>query len=161
PVIAWDGHGRVFMGAESSDDPAGTKKTFGDEWVARFDNPMGESGPTLSDGKRVLGSTIVAKGSSAPNLLGKLNDKTARQAQRTGGTCDGNVYFAWSRFTGVGRSNIYISHSIDHGATWSTPMLLTPDISNVQDPSIAVTGNGHVYVTFDIGALKNGQPNGI
>src|SRR5437588_9433956 len=28
PVIAWDGHGRVFMGSESSDDPAGSKKTF-------------------------------------------------------------------------------------------------------------------------------------
>src|SRR5262249_43479342 len=69
PVIAWDSHGRVFMGAESSDDPAGTKKTFGDEWVARFDNPMGENGPTGFDGKRFLGSTVVAKGSSAPNLL--------------------------------------------------------------------------------------------
>ena len=34
PVVAWDRHGRVFMGSESSDDPAGTKKTFGDEWVA-------------------------------------------------------------------------------------------------------------------------------
>jgi hypothetical protein len=51
PVIAWDGHGRVFMGAESSDDPAGTKKTFGDEWVAVFDNPGGEAGNTFNDGK--------------------------------------------------------------------------------------------------------------
>jgi hypothetical protein len=160
PVIAWDGHGRVFMGSESSGDPAGTKKTFGDEWVARFDNPKGEDGPTHSDGTRFLGSTIVAKGSSAPNLLGKFNDKTAIEADRTGGTCDGNVYFAWSRFTGVGISNIYISRSVDHGATWSTPMLLTSNIADVQDPSIAVTGNGHVYVTFDIGALKNGEPNG-
>src|SRR5215813_2561876 len=42
PVVAWDGHGRVFMGSESSDDPAGSKKTFGDVWVARFDNPDGE-----------------------------------------------------------------------------------------------------------------------
>src|SRR5436190_4259764 len=117
PVIAWDGHGRVFMGSESSGDPAGTNKTFGDEWVARFDNPMGENGPTRFDGKRFLASTIVAKGSSAPNLLGKFNDKTAIEADRTGGTCDGNVYFAWSRFTGVGISNIYISRSVDHGAT--------------------------------------------
>src|SRR5215813_981167 len=161
PVIAWDGHGRVFMGSESSGDPAGTAKTFGDEWVARFDNPMGENGPTRFDGKRFLGSTIVAKGSAAPNLLGKFNDKTAIEADRTGGSCDGNVYFAWSRFTGGGVSNIYISRSIDHGATWSTPMLLTTDVNSVQNPSIAVTGNGHVYVTFDMGALKNGQPNGI
>ena len=30
PVIAWDNHGRVFMGSESSGDPEGTAKTFGD-----------------------------------------------------------------------------------------------------------------------------------
>src|SRR6516162_10262713 len=37
PVIAWDSHGRVFMGSESSGDPSGSKKTFGDVWVATFD----------------------------------------------------------------------------------------------------------------------------
>src|SRR6266446_8221346 len=49
PVIAWDNHGRVFMGSESSGDPAGTAKTFGDVWVASYDNPAGETGQTLED----------------------------------------------------------------------------------------------------------------
>jgi hypothetical protein len=39
PVMAWDNLGRLVMGSESSGDPAGTKKTYGDEWVARFENP--------------------------------------------------------------------------------------------------------------------------
>src|SRR5437763_359504 len=82
-------HGRVFLGSESSDDPAGTKKGFGDVWVATFDNPGGESGNTLNDGKRFVGSAIVETGSSAPNLGGKFNDKTALEADRTGGRCDG------------------------------------------------------------------------
>jgi len=94
------------------------------------------------------GTSVVASGSSAPNLLGKFHDKTAIEADRTGGTCDANVYFAWSRFTGIGNSNIYFSRSTDHGVTWSTPQLLTQNIKNVQDPDISVTGNGHVYVTF-------------
>src|SRR6516225_11166841 len=111
PVIAWDAHGRVFMGSESSDDPSGSKKTFGDVWVATFDNPGGENGSTFNDGKRFVGMTTVAKGSSAPNLLGKFNDKTALEADRTGGACDDNVYFSWSRFTGSGASNIYFSRS--------------------------------------------------
>src|SRR5437763_3162674 len=108
PVITWDNHGRAFFGSESSEDPAGTPKTFGDQWVAVFDNPSGENGNTINDGKRFVRTEIVARGSSAPNLLGKFNDKTAIEADRTGGACDGNVYYAWSRFTGnVGQSNIY------------------------------------------------------
>jgi hypothetical protein len=154
--MAWDNHGRLFMASESSGDPAGTKKTYGDEWVARFENPAGTGGNTLNDGKEFKGSVTVAKGSAAPNLLGKFNDKTAIEADRTGGACDGNVYFAWSRFTGNG-SNIYLVRSTDHGVTWTQPMLLTSSTKNVQDPDIAVTGNGHVYVTFDQGPTNSGQ----
>lgn len=151
PVIAWDAHGRVFMGAESSGDPAGTKKTFGDEWVGRFDNPDGENGNPINDGKRFLGSEIVAHGSSAPNLLGLFNDKTAIEADRTGGAFDGNVYFSYSRFNGAGVNAIYFVRSTDHGATWSQPIKIGaggPQINFVQFPDIAITGNGHVYVTF-------------
>src|SRR5437016_9646583 len=106
PVIAWDNHGRVFMGSESSGDPALSKKTFGDVWVARFDNPDGENGATINDGKRFRGSEIVAHGSSAPNLLGVFQDKTALEVDRTGGACDGYVYFAWARFNANGSNAI-------------------------------------------------------
>ena len=161
PVITWDNHGRLFMGAESSEDPSGSKKGWGDEWVARFDNPAGEAGATINDGKRFRGSVVVAKGSSAPGTGGKFHDKTSIQADRTGGDCDGYVYFAWSRFTGVGISNIYFVRSTDHGQTFSSPALLTSNVGNVQDPEITVTGNGHVYVSFDQGATNSGQPTGV
>ena len=123
-MIAWDGHGRVFLGSESSDDPAGSKKTFGDGWVARFENPGGETGNTLNDGKLYGGTSVVATGSSAPNLLGKFHDKTAIEADRTNTACRGNVYFAWSRFTGNGGVAIYLVRSTDHGATFSQPSVL-------------------------------------
>jgi hypothetical protein len=161
PVIAWDGHGRVFMGSESSDDPAGTKKTFGDVFVAVYDNPDGPAGDTANDGKRFVRSEIVKRGSSAPNLLGVFNDKTAIEADRTGGSCDGNVYFAWSRFTGNGTNNIYIARSTDHGATWSKAKSLTPVAQNVQFPDISVTANGHVYVTFRQFVRNNGQTDAV
>jgi hypothetical protein len=161
PVIAWDNHGRAFMGSESSDDPAGTTKTFGDVWVAVYDNPDGPSGNTANDGKRFVGSEVVNKGSSAPNLLGVFNDKTSIEADRTGGSCDGNVYFAWSRFTGNGTNNIYISRSTDHGASWSRPRSLTAVAQDVQFPDISVTANGHVYVTFRQFERKNGQAPAI
>src|SRR5437763_14647033 len=137
PGIAWDAHGRAFFGSESSGDPAGTAKTFGDVWVARYRNPDGADAPTTArDGLEYYGTTVVASGSSAPNLLGKFHDKTSIEADRTGGRCDGNVYFAWARFTGnVGQSNIYVSRSPHHGATFSNPQLLTSQVKNVQDPS--------------------------
>jgi hypothetical protein len=149
PVIAWDAHGRAFFGSESSGDPAGTAKTFGDVFVARFRNPDGPDAPaTTRDGLEYYGTTVVAHGSSAPNLLGVFHDKTSIEADRTGGSCDGNVYFSWSRFNGNGANAIYFSRSTDHGVTFSSPMKLTNPIPSVQFPDISVTGNGHVYVTF-------------
>jgi hypothetical protein len=149
PVLAWDAEGRLFAGAEASEDPAGTKKTFGDVWVATFVNPQGTAGATINDGKEFRRSVIVARGTSAPNLLGKFQDKTAIEADRTQSSCRDNVYFANSRFTGNGGSNIYFYRSTDHGASFSHGTLLTQSVNDVQDPEIAVTANGHVYVTYD------------
>jgi hypothetical protein len=149
PVIAWDAHGRAFFGSESSGDPAGTAKTFGDEFVARFRNPGGpDAADTTKDGLEYYGTTVVAHGSSAPNLLGVFHDKTSIEADRTGGACDGNVYFSWSRFNGNGANEIYFVRSTDHGVTFSNPMRLESSLKSLQFPDISVTHNGHVYVTF-------------
>src|SRR3954464_11053029 len=127
PVIAWDGAGRAFFGAESSDDPAGSPKTFGDTYVARYVN---SGGGTINDGKRYAGSTVVGKGSSAPGLLGKFNDKTAIEADHNGGRCAGGVFFAFSRFTGTrGGVSIQFARSTDHGATFTSPGKLSASIS--------------------------------
>jgi hypothetical protein len=149
PVLAWDADGRLFAGAEASEDPAGTKKTFGDVWVATFVNPQGPGGATINDGKEFQRSVVVARGTSAPNLLGLFQDKTAIEADRTRSACRNDVYFANSRFAGNGGSNIYFYRSTDHGATFSHGALLTTSANDVQDPEIAVTANGHVYVTYD------------
>jgi len=44
PVVTWDAQGRVFLGSETSADPAGTANTFGDVFVARYENPGGAIG---------------------------------------------------------------------------------------------------------------------
>jgi hypothetical protein len=157
PVLAWDGSGRLFAGSESSDDPAGTVKGFGDVWVATFENPDGPGGATVNDGKEFTRSVIVAKGSSAPNYNGVFNDKTAIAADRTGNApTRGNVYFANSRFVGSGGSNIYFYRSTDHGASFSHGALLTTSENNVQDPDIAINGDGTVTVTWS-STLRRGQ----
>jgi hypothetical protein len=157
PVLAWDGDGRLFAGSESSDDPAGTKKTFGDEWVATYVNPAGVGGATLNDGKEFRRSVVVAHGSSAPNLNGVFHDKTSIAADRTNNPATrGNVYFAWSRFTNGG-SNIYVVRSTDHGATFSQPKLLTTNENDIQDPDIAIRGDGTVTVTWDSSSKKSAR----
>jgi hypothetical protein len=149
PVIAWDAHGRAFFGSESSGDPAGTAKTFGDVFVARFRNPDGaDAADTTKDGLEYYGTTVVAHGSAAPNLLGVFHDKTSIEADRTGGRCDGNVYFSWSRFNGNGANAVYFVRSTDHGVTFSGPMKLSASLKSLQFPDISVTHNGNVYVTF-------------
>lgn len=163
PVIAWDAHGRAFFGAEASDDPAGTPKTFGDVWVGRFRNPDGaDAADTTKDGLEFYGITRVSKGASAPNLLGVFNDKTSIEADRTGTACDGNVYFSWSRFNGNGANAIYFARSTDHGVTFSSPMKLSgASIKDVQFPDISVTHNGHVYLTFRSFTANGPSTDGI
>jgi hypothetical protein len=157
PVLAWDGDGRLFAGSESSDDPAGSKKTFGDVWVATYENPNGVGGATSNDGKEFRRSVVVNRGSSAPNLNGVFNDKTAIAADRTSNQATrGNVYFAWSRFTNGG-SNMYFSRSTDHGVTFSQPKLLTTSENDVQDPDIAIRGDGTVTVTWSSTVKQSGQ----
>src|SRR5438094_2198506 len=155
PVLAWDSHGRLFAGSESSTNPERPTQTFGDVWVATFENPNDPGDATfttLNDGKEFVRSIDVATGSSAPGLLGKFHDKTAIEVDRTGGACDGYVYFAWARFTGGGsngfNSSIYFVRSTDHGRTFSSPMKLSQPVHDIQLPDISVTGNGHVYVTY-------------
>ena len=158
PVLAWDGDGRLFAGSESSDDPAGSPKGFGDVWVATYENPGGVNGSHANDGKEFRRSVIVNKGSSAPNYNGVFNDKTAIAADRTSNAATrGNVYFAWSRFTGSGGSNIYVVRSTDHGATFSGPKLLTTSENDIQDPDIAINGDGTVTVTWDSSTAKSAQ----
>jgi hypothetical protein len=161
PVLAWDTHGRVFAGSESSTNPERPSQTFGDVWVATYQNPGGPGGATTNDGKEFVRSVDVAQGSAAPNLLGVFHDKTAIEVDRTGGPCDGNVYFAWARFTGGGsngyNSSVYFVRSTDHGQTFSAPLKISQTVHDIQFPDIAVTGNGHVYVTYRQFADVRGQ----
>ena len=115
-----------------------------------FDNPGGPTGDPQNDGMRYRQTVVVARGSSAPNLLGKFNDKTAIEADHNSdGRCDDDVYFSWSRFTGnAGGVSIYFSRSTDHGVTFGNPMKVSQTISDVQFPDIAVTGNSNVYLVF-------------
>src|SRR5919201_708790 len=149
PSVAVDPRNpQVIVGSSNDYCPVfnadGTFLGLGDIWLGYYRSENG--------GSSFHRSLDVAQGSAAPNLLGKFHDKTAIEVDRTGGPCDGYVYFAWARFTGGGpngfNSSVYFSRSTDHGATFSAPMKLSQTVHGIQFPDISVPGNGHVYVTY-------------
>jgi hypothetical protein len=148
PVIAWDSNGNAYFGAEASGSETSVRATNGDAWVARYQNPDGAGGDPAKDASLFSYSRTVASGAQAPNLLGKFNDKTSIEVDRTGGSCDGNVYFAYSRFNSNGSNAIYFTRSTDLGNTWSTPHDISQSVRSVQFPDISVTHNGNIYVTY-------------
>ena len=149
PVLAWDKHGRLFAGAEAREDPAGTPKGFGDVWVATLREPGGSARQHAQrrQGVQALGDRrqgLLGAGHSAASSTTRRRSRPTAPAAR----CEGNVYFAWSRFNGNG-GNINFSRSTDHGADFSQAGQASARApTRVQFPDIAVTGNGHVYVTF-------------
>ena len=130
-------------------------------WVAGLRQPRRTGRRDHQRRQAVRRQRDRGKGSSAPNLLGKFNDKTAIEADRTGGCCDGNVYFAWSRFTGNGARQ-HLLRPVDRPRRdLVAARELTPSRPDVQFPDIAVTGNGHVYVTFRQFERENGQADAV
>ncbi len=164
PVIAWDTHGNAYFGSEASGvkGDSFSKKTNGDIWVGRYQNPGGDNGSPAQDASYFAYSRTIANGSQAPNLLGKFNDKTSIEVDRTGGNCDGFVYFAYARFTGNGTPGIFFTVSTDRGNTWSTPHVISNTLKDVQFPDIAVTHDGTVTVTWrQIESKRAGETDAV
>jgi hypothetical protein len=58
------------------------------------------------------------------------------------------IHIAWSDDRNAGITEVYYAGSVDAGATWSTPMAISPvDGFNSWTPSIA-TYSGHVYIAW-------------
>ena len=150
PVLAWDNHGRLFAGSESSSDPEGKAKTFGDVWVgtrkrrrerARLDD--GKSSRLLSRRHRRAQRRRTCWGNSTTRPRSR---STAPAVSATATSiCVGAVH---GRRSNGFNSSIYFVRSTDHGRTFSSPMKLSQTVHDIQFPDIAVTGNGHVAVTY-------------
>ncbi len=75
-----------------------------------------------------------------------FEDKELMVCDQTGGTFDGNLYIAWTRFPDVGNARIHFSRSTDQGATWSGALPISDNLNSTQWPVPAVGANGEVYV---------------
>ena len=150
-MIAWDAQGRAFFGSESSDDPAGTPKTFGDVWVATFDNPGGTDGRPAERRQALSPDCGCRAGIVRAEPAWRCS--TTRRRSRptttpTAGATTTSTSPGHASRGNAGGVSIYFSRSTDHGVTFSNPKKVSQTISDVQFPDIAVTGNSNVYLVF-------------
>ena len=90
------------------------------------------------------GVTYAAPVDGAPGYTsGHFLDKEWIAVDNSGGASQGDVYLSYTDFTSVD-NGIYITHSTDHGNTWSSPVA----IGGSQGSYVTVGPDGSVYVFY-------------
>jgi hypothetical protein len=96
---------------------------------------------------------VAAPITQPPNANGGVWNRMVidMAVDRTGGAFAGRIYVAWPDARD-GDSDIYLTHSSDQGATWSTPIRVNDDIpgggTDQINSSVWVDDVGHVHVQF-------------
>lgn len=135
PVLAFDNMGNVFyVGIAVKWEP------FMDAvFVAKYTN----HGETYDYTAIVYSS----------NEQFKFLDKPWMAVDTSGEEHNGNIYVAWSAFTGwVGTEQIMFSRSTDHGVSFSEPQVISrsPNVYSYNLWAVITVGpNGDVYVAWD------------
>ena len=123
---------------------------------------------------RYIRTIVVDKGSSGRFLdkswnavdipRGLANCTVSKPGGGTETFLTGIVYLSYTTFTGSGTNNagnLYITRSMDCGATWAKPNKLSASIQVIQSANVAINpNNGNVYVTWRQFATSN-APNAI
>jgi hypothetical protein len=139
PSQAFDNDGRLFYGFICFNRG---KPVNGSIYVARYTN----------DGATYDRTVLVKKGppSALFEASGLFQDKDNIAVDQTGGPHSGNVYVAWSQYTGqAGNNAVLVSRSTDHGLTFTQPVRATPvSLGTASFADAAVGPDGAVYVTF-------------
>jgi hypothetical protein len=102
----------------------------------------------LADGATYDRTVLVKKGT--PSVAGLFQDKINLVADQTTGAFSGNVYVAWSEYTGnAGNNAVLFLRSTDHGLTYSNPIRILPVAKGTGSfTDLAVGPDGAVYLTF-------------
>jgi hypothetical protein len=167
PILDWDNSGHLFAGGIAfnrtvTEAESGVTKSNGNMYVSTWNKvPVSASAPL---GIHFVRTVIVGQGTPSVNFLGKFNDKPSLKVDDWSvvqSRFAGNVYAAWTLFTGAGQDRIMFSRSTDAGATFSRPIIVSKNVANAQGSDIAVRSNGDVYIFWRqfafVGAANSGD----
>src|SRR5256885_2828953 len=137
PTQSFDRDGRLFYGFICFNRG---KPVNGSTYVATYDQ----------DGGHYLRTVLVAQGSPAGQFSsGLFQDKINLAVDQTKGSNSGNIYLAWSRYSGKAANNVILfSRSTDHGVTFSQPVRVSPGLGEEQFADLAVGPDGRVWLTY-------------
>jgi hypothetical protein len=139
PSQAFDAEGRLFYAFICFNR---SKPINGAVYSARY----------LADGGSYDRTVLIKKGSPSAQFSGSglFQDKINIVADQTSGPFSGNVYVAWSQYTGKAANNsILLSRSTDHGLTFSSAIRVTPvEHGTGSFTDLAVGPDGAVYLTY-------------
>jgi hypothetical protein len=139
PTQAFDNDGRLFYAFICFNR---SKPINGAVYSARY----------LSDGSSYDRTVLIKKGSPSAQFSGSglFQDKINIVADQTSGSFSGNVYVAWSQYTGKAANNsILLSRSTDHGLTFSPAVRVTPvEQGTGSFTDLAVGPDGAIYLTY-------------
>jgi hypothetical protein len=138
PSQAFDNAGRLFYAFICFNRG---KPVNGGVYVARY----------TGDGGTYDRTVLVKKGTPSAHFSGSglFQDKINLAVDQTAGPNSGNVYVAWSQYTGLAGNNaVLLSRSTDHGLTFSHPVRVAEALGTASFADLAVGPDGAVYVTF-------------
>src|SRR2546426_3222310 len=150
PTQSFDRTGRLFYGFICFNR---VKPVNGSTYVATYDQ----------DGGHYLRTVLVAQGSPAGQFSsGLFQDKINLAVDQSTGANSGNVYVAWSRYSGRAANNVVLfSRSTDHGASFSPPVRISPGLGEESFADLAVGPDGTVYLTYRNFAHQNSTSDTI
>jgi hypothetical protein len=139
PTQAFDADGSLFYGFICFNR---AKPINGGVYVARY-----------SDHGAHYDQTVLVKRGTPSGLFttGLFQDKINLTVDQTNGEFSGNVYVAWSQYTGfAGKNNaVLVSRSVDNGDSFSTATKVTPvEHGTASFADLAVGPDGTVYLTY-------------
>src|SRR6266702_7511018 len=150
PTQSFDRSGRLFYGFICFNR---VKPVNGSTYVATYDQ----------DGGHYLRTVLVALGSPSGQFSsGLFQDKINLAVDQSTGSNSGNIYLAWSRYSGRAANNVVLfSRSTDHGASFSPPVRISPGLGEESFADLAVGPDGTVYLTYRNFAHQNATSDTI